>query len=112
MSEKKLREKGIGGQNMAKTQKTKEKQSKENVSVQDYETAESINDQASIMIAIALADPNPRTSVEELGKLISRLSNSEEYYQSLLKAVQNSKKKAIRALNDAKINGSMVTIKA
>ena len=89
----------------------KEMESKEKKSGMEIESSpENIRTNTAILIAIANAEPDIETTKVELGHLISSLSLAEEVYKSLLDAVLESKKRAIRALNDAKINSNLLDI--
>ena len=89
----------------------KEMETKEKKSGMEIESSpENIRTNTAILIAIANAEPDIETTKVELGHLISSLSLAEEVYKSLLDAVLESKKRAIRALNDAKINSNLLDI--
>lgn len=72
--------------------------------------AKNMKTSIAIRIAIAASAPSPEEAKLELGKLISSLSETEEKYNILIDTVRDEKKRAIRALNDAKINSHKIEV--
>ena len=74
-------------------------------------TAEDVRDNTALMIALASTEPDREQAVEQLGGLVMSLNAREEWLQSMLDAIRLAKKRAVRALNDARINNTSISLR-
>ena len=65
----------------------------------------------TVWITIAQTEQDPSEAKKQLGNLVTELSLNEEYYKKMLSEIQSAKKRAIKALNEAKINNAHIAVK-
>lgn len=88
----------------------KKKKGKQKQNDPPVATSEDIRLNAAIVIALAQQEPDQKKSEAQLKRLIDELDHKESRYKEMLESIQISKRNAIKAIGDKKINNSMIAL--